>query len=115
MLQDINYGLCFFPHCTELSLNYAFENPVKYFLRDLIIDTENAIKHLDVKEQKIYRFLACKKLKQIQNTKVSNALHKRQLYIVKQIRTKLTQNNLIITKKLKINVKMHGERNVKYL
>jgi hypothetical protein len=42
--------------------------------------------------------LHVKKLKQIQNTNVNNALHKRQLYITKQIGPKLSQNNLIITK-----------------
>ena len=61
----------------ELGLNYAFERPIKHFLQDLIIDTENAIKQLDVKEQNTYCFLACKKLKQIQNTNTKNMLHKR--------------------------------------
>jgi hypothetical protein len=82
----------------KLGLNYTFEKPVKHFLQDLIIDTENTIKHLDAKEQNIYRFLACKKLKQIQNTNIHSTLHKRQLFITKQIRTKLAQNNLITKK-----------------
>jgi hypothetical protein len=85
----------------ELGLNYAFERPVKHFLQDLIIDTENAIKQLDVKEQNTYCFLACKKLKQIQNTNTKNMLHKRQLYITKQIRTKLTQTILSSQKQTK--------------
>jgi hypothetical protein len=67
----------------ELGLNYAFEKPIKHFLQDLIIDMENAIKHVDAKLQNIYRFLACKKLKQLQNTNTNNTLHKRQLYVTK--------------------------------
>jgi hypothetical protein len=82
----------------ELGLNYAHERPTKHFLQDLIIDTENAIKQLNENEQNIYRFLACKKLKQIQNNRSTNILHKRRRYTIKQIRTKLAQNNLIITK-----------------
>jgi pantothenate kinase len=72
----------------ELGLNYAFERTPKQFLQDLIIDTENAIKQLDNKEQGIYRFLAHKKIKQIQNTNTKNILYKRQQYVIKQIRTK---------------------------
>jgi hypothetical protein len=129
----------------ERGLNYALENPVKHFLQDLIIDTENAIKQysllgrtsasirlnttfrglapsptsgktetlysneltrlcarenyiescrresfksyaikqLDINEQNTYRFLTSKKLK--------------------QIRTKLKQSNLMITKADKEN------------
>jgi hypothetical protein len=62
------------------------------------MDTENAIQHLKDNEQNIYRFLACKKIKQILNTNTTNPQHKRQNYIVKQIHTKLSQNNLLITK-----------------
>lgn len=95
----------------EMGLNYAFEKPVKHFIEDLIMDTECAIKQLDIKEQNIYRHLASKKLKQLQNTSKSNTLHKRQFYNLKQIRTKLTQNNLIITKadKGKTIVIMHKD------
>jgi hypothetical protein len=34
----------------------------------------------------------------MQNTNTKNILHKRQQYVIKQIHTKLTQNNLMITK-----------------
>jgi hypothetical protein len=82
----------------ELGLNYAYTKPTHHFLHDLVIDTENAIKRLNKNEQDGYRLIAYKKLKQIQNSNTTNALHKRQLYIAKKIRTKLKQNNLIITK-----------------
>jgi hypothetical protein len=68
----------------KVGLNYSFEKPIKQFLQDLIIDTENAIKQLHENEQNIYRFLACNKIKQIQNITSTNALHKRQNYVIKQ-------------------------------
>lgn len=82
----------------ERGQNYAFEKPAKHSLQDLIIDTENAIKQLDINEQNTYRFLAGKKIKEIQHSSKQNIPHKRQLYTIRQIRTKLKQNNLIITK-----------------
>jgi hypothetical protein len=48
--------------------------------------------------QNMYRFRACNKIKQIQNTTSTNTLHKRQNYITKQIKEKLEHNNLTITK-----------------
>jgi hypothetical protein len=60
------------------------------------------LKQLNENEQNIYRFFACKKLKLLQNSTSTNALHKRQLYITKQIGTKLVQNNLNITKADKV-------------
>jgi hypothetical protein len=41
--------------------NYAFESQPKCFLRDLIIDTENTIHHLDSNLHNVYRFMANKK------------------------------------------------------
>jgi 23S rRNA maturation mini-RNase III len=82
----------------KLGLNYTYERPLKHFLQHLIIDTENAIKHLRENEQNAYRLLAYKKIKQIHNNTTTNVLHKRQNYITKQIRNKLTQNNLVVVK-----------------
>jgi hypothetical protein len=75
----------------EMGLNYALEKPVKQLLQDLIMDTESAIKQLDIKEQNIYRYLTSKKLKQIQNTNKNNTPHKRKPCIIKQICIKLTE------------------------
>jgi hypothetical protein len=85
----------------KLGLNYSFEKPTKLFLQDLIIDTENAMKQLHENEQNIYRFLACKKIKQIQNTTLTNILHKRQDYVIKQIRNKLARTILPPKKQIK--------------
>jgi hypothetical protein len=54
----------------ELGLNYAFEI---HFLQDLITDTENAINHLDAKEQNIYRFFSTQEDKT--NTKHQHKQH----------------------------------------
>lgn len=69
----------------QLGLSYAFEKPTKHYIQDMIIDTEHAIRQLDEDEQNIYiyRHLACKKIKQIQDTTFSNTLYKRQNYIAK--------------------------------
>jgi hypothetical protein len=40
--------------------------------------------------------LAAKKLKQLYNTSHSNTIHKRQLYVLKQIKHKITQGNTMI-------------------
>lgn len=79
-------------------LTYALEKPVKQFLQDLIIDTDNATVQLDANDQNTYRFLASKKITQLLQSNRHNILHKWQSYIMKQIVTKLKQNNLIITK-----------------
>ena len=70
----------------------------KHFINELIIDTENAIRHLDEKLQHTYRFPAAKKIKQIVETNSNNGLHKRYRYILPQIKEKLTANNPIQAK-----------------
>ena len=65
----------------------------------MIIETEQAIKKLYTKLKAPYRILAAKKLKQINATgNQQNILAKRQAYILKNIKTKLTQENAMITK-----------------
>jgi hypothetical protein len=44
---------------------YAIEKNPKYCINDLIIDTENAIKHLQNNMQNAFCYLAAKKIKQI--------------------------------------------------
>jgi hypothetical protein len=79
-------------------LNYDLEKPAKHYLQNLVIDTENAIRKLHEKDQHIYRFLACNKIKQIQHNTSTNILHKRQHYVIKQI-----------------NTEMHGESRLKII
>jgi Ni,Fe-hydrogenase III large subunit len=42
---------------------HAFEKEPEFFVKELIIDTENAIRHLDVKLHNTYRIMASKKKK----------------------------------------------------
>jgi hypothetical protein len=81
----------------ETGHNYALEAQPKHYLRDLIIDTENAIQ-LDSKLRNVYRFVANKKIAQISSSVTVNYTHKRKLYIAKQIREELIQHNLTIAK-----------------
>ena len=66
----------------NLGPNYAIEMEPKTYLNDLIIDTENAIRHLDPKMQNTYRYLATKCINQISKQNKHNTLHKRQQYII---------------------------------
>ena len=59
-----------------LGFNYAVEKDQKYYNSVLIIDTENAITHLDTKIKNTFRYLATKKVKQIITTNTHNTLHK---------------------------------------
>jgi len=48
-----------------LGPNYALEKDPKHYINELIIDTENAIRHLKHKIQNTFRYMAATKLKQI--------------------------------------------------
>ena len=48
-------------------LNYSIERPTSTYAANLIVETEQAIRLLDVKLQNTYRFMAMNKLKQIVN------------------------------------------------
>jgi len=64
----------------ELGSNYG--KPIKHYIQDLIIDTINATRHFDTA---IHIALSHKKMLQIKNAYTTNILHKRQLYMMKQI------------------------------
>jgi hypothetical protein len=49
-----------------LRQNYNFENESNYLIKDLIIDTENEIKHLEAKISQCYITYASKQNKKIQ-------------------------------------------------
>jgi hypothetical protein len=72
----------------ELGPNYALEQQVKYYVKELIIET-----NLDMKLDNTHRFLAYNKIKQILNGDRTHTIHKRQLYIIKQICKELTRLN----------------------
>jgi hypothetical protein len=61
------------------------------------VTTDNAIKLLDAKMHNTFCISAIKKLKQILNSNNSyNILHKRQLYIIKQLKQKLVTKNAVL-------------------
>jgi hypothetical protein len=82
----------------ETGLNYAFESQPEHFIRDLIIDTENAIQHVDNNLHNTYRFLTGQRIKQIMTSNTLNILHKTKMHIAKRIRNKIIQHNLTIAK-----------------
>jgi hypothetical protein len=49
----------------KLGTSYAFEKEPKFFVKELIIDTGNAVRHLGAKLHNAYRILASKKIKEI--------------------------------------------------
>jgi len=83
-------------------LNFGFdcaiEKDPKQYINTLIIDTENGIRHLDIKIQNTCRYLATKKIRQLTETNIYNTLYKRHQYNLKQIKILLEQNNLMIAK-----------------
>ena len=80
-------------------LQCSIEKPLKTYLINLIIETEQAIKLLDVKMQNPFRILAAKKLKQNLNSNSHhNATQKRQAYIIKNLNHRLVTENAIIVK-----------------
>jgi hypothetical protein len=82
----------------NLGFHYAIEKHPRSFINTLIVETENAIHHLDIPLQSTYRHLAFKKIKQIMNTNYCNITHKQLQHTLKQIRTILEHNNLSLVK-----------------
>ena len=74
-------------HTLSLGPNYAIEKDPKHYINDLIIDTENAIRHLYPKIQNTYRHMATKKIKQIITTNRLQTTHKRHEHNLNQINT----------------------------
>ena len=62
----------------------------------LALETEWDVKLLDNKIQDSFQILVANKLKQFHTTNHNNTIHKRQLYVLKQIRQKITQENAMI-------------------
>jgi hypothetical protein len=67
-------------------------------VNELIIDTENAIRHLDTKIQNTFRYLATRDIKQIIKTNTPNTLHKRHQHTILQTKYILEQNNITIAR-----------------
>jgi len=62
---------------STLGFNYVVEKDPKFYINDLIIDKESAIRYTDTKIQNTFRYLATRKIKQIIITNTHNYLHKR--------------------------------------
>jgi len=82
----------------SLGPNYAIEKELKQWINELIIVTENAIRHLEPKIQNTYRFLAAKLIKHIMTTNRQNLPYKRYQYNINELKKILQNNNLAITK-----------------
>jgi len=66
-------------------LQYSIEKPLKKYWTDLIMETEQTIRMLDIKMQAPFRILATKKLKQISlSDNHHNVMAKRQTYFLKK-------------------------------
>ena len=84
-------------HTLALGSNYALEKDCKHYVNELIIDTENAIRHLDPTVQNTFRYMAATKVKQIVATNTHYTLYKRHQYNLNQIR-KILQKSLTIAR-----------------
>jgi hypothetical protein len=82
----------------EMGPQYAMEKNPKYFIKELVIDTENAIKNLQSNMQNTLRYLTAKRIKQIVESNRHNTIHKRHQYNINQIKKTLHQNNLTIAR-----------------
>jgi len=81
----------------NLGFQFRIEKPLTTYSTNLISEDSNVIKLLDNKLQDAFRILATKQLKQILNSgNPYNILHKRQFYVVKQLKQKLVTENSIL-------------------
>ena len=85
-------------HTLSLGPSFAMEKGPKYYINNLTIDTENAIRHLDPKIQNTFRHMATNKIKQIITTNRSQTINKRYQHNLNQIKNILQKDNLTVTK-----------------
>ena len=85
----------------DKGLQYNIQQTSKTNWTNLVIETEQGIRLLEVRSQDAYRILAAKKVKQLQHTLNNNnnnsTIHKRQMYLTKNIQHKIKENNAVIT------------------
>ena len=82
----------------ELGSHYAIEQNPKQYINELIVGTENGIRHLQSNTQNMFRYMAAKKIRQIKESNRQNTMHKRYEYNINQIKKILQNNNLTIAK-----------------
>jgi len=81
----------------DLGLRYSLKKPSASSWTTLALETERAIQLLD-KIQNSFWILAAKQLKNLYNVNLNNTIHKRQLYVLKQIKQKIRQGNVMIAR-----------------
>ena len=79
----------------DKGLQYNIQQTSKTNWTNLVVETEQAI---ETRNQDAYRILAAKKLKQLQHSlNNDNTMHKRHIYLTKNIQHKIKVNNAMIT------------------
>jgi hypothetical protein len=81
-----------------LGFQYNFEKPTNQFITELIIDSEKAIRKLEPKMQNTCRHLASKRIKELSTSNATSAIQKTPRHIIMQLRKKLQNHNLTVTK-----------------
>ena len=67
----------------NLGPQFAIEKDPKYYINELIIYTDNAIRHLNSSVQNAVTYLATNKIQQIKESNRQNIIHKRLQYNIK--------------------------------
>jgi hypothetical protein len=82
----------------SLSPNYAITRNPRSYINDLIVETESAIRKLDVRTQNPLRYIAAKKIKQTAETQTKYHLHKSIQSTVNKIKDILSRDGLAVTR-----------------
>jgi hypothetical protein len=82
----------------DKGLQYSLQTPSARTWTTLAMETEQAIRQLDTDIQDTHRAIAAKKLKHLINTNQRNSTHKRQAYLIENIKQKLVKNKAMITR-----------------
>jgi hypothetical protein len=82
----------------SLGPNYAITRYPRSYTNDLIVETESAIRKLDVRTQNPFRYIAAKKIKQIAETQTKYHLHKNIQRTVNEIKDILRRDILVVTR-----------------
>jgi uncharacterized protein YukE len=82
----------------DMGLHYSLQIPSTASWTNLAMETEQAIRQLDIGIQDTYRNLAATKLRQLLNTNPHNSAHKRQAYVLKNIKQKLAKGKATVTR-----------------
>jgi hypothetical protein len=79
-------------------LQYSLQTPSAKTRTTLTTETEQAVRQLNTDIQDTHRAKAAKKLKHLINTNQRNSTHKRQAYLLENIKQKLAKNKAMVTR-----------------